>query len=65
MITARWRGAVLASSEDTVVVEGNHYFRPSDVDMAYLEPSSHHTVCAQGLKDVIALGLRHVDQRDT
>ena len=29
MPTARWNGAVIAQSEDTVVVEGNHYF-PAD-----------------------------------
>ena len=26
MVTAKWNGAVIAESEDTVVVEGNHYF---------------------------------------
>ena len=44
-VTATWHGAVLAKSDDTVVVEGNHYFRPEDVDMTFLEPSEHHTVC--------------------
>jgi uncharacterized protein (DUF427 family) len=42
---AVWNGEVIAESEDTVVVEGNHYFRPEDVDTRHLEPSARHTVC--------------------
>ena len=26
MVKASWNGAVIAQSDDTVVVEGNHYF---------------------------------------
>jgi uncharacterized protein (DUF427 family) len=36
---------VIAESDDTVVVEGNHYFPLASVDAARLEPSSHTTVC--------------------
>lgn len=42
---AVWNGAVLADSDDTVVVEGNHYFPPSSVNRTYLEPSSKQTTC--------------------
>lgn len=42
---AIWNGAVIAESDDTVVVEGNHYFPPEAVDQAYLRPSETHTVC--------------------
>ena len=45
MPTARWNGAVIAQSDDTVVVEGNHYFPPESVDRAYLRPSDRRTVC--------------------
>ena len=44
MATARWNGAVLASSDDIVVVEGNHYF-PRGAVTATLLPSDTHTVC--------------------
>jgi uncharacterized protein (DUF427 family) len=44
-VQAVWNGTVIAESERTVVVEGNHYFPPEDVHPAYLEPSSRHTVC--------------------
>lgn len=43
---ATWRGAVLAESDDTIVVEGNHYFPPGSVDSRYLKTSSTHTTCA-------------------
>ena len=42
---AIWNGAVLASSERTVVVEGNHYFPVEDVSSGYLHPSDTHSVC--------------------
>lgn len=41
---AVWNGAVIAESQDTVIVEGNHYF-PLAVNAALLEPSKHTSVC--------------------
>jgi uncharacterized protein (DUF427 family) len=43
---AVWNGAVIAESDETVMVEGNHYFPAPSVDQRYLRPSSNHTVCA-------------------
>lgn len=45
MPKAVWNGAVIAESDDTVVVEGNHYFPRSAVDAGLLEDSERHTVC--------------------
>jgi len=45
MPTARWNGAVIAQSDDTVVVEGNHYFPADSVDETLLEASDTHTDC--------------------
>lgn len=45
MVEARWNGAVIARSDDTVVIEGNHYFPRSAVDPALLEPSATTTIC--------------------
>lgn len=42
---ATWNGTVLAESDDTVVVEGNHYFPLSSVKQDLLEPSDTHSVC--------------------
>ena len=42
---AIWNGQLIAESEDTVVVEGNHYFPLDAVKSDVLEPSSHTSVC--------------------
>lgn len=42
---ATWKGATLAQSEDTVVVEGNHYFPPDAIDRRYFVESATHTIC--------------------
>ncbi|EDM76544.1 hypothetical protein PPSIR1_23354 [Plesiocystis pacifica SIR-1] len=42
---AIWKGKVLAESDDTVVVEGNHYFPRASLDASAFEPSETHTVC--------------------
>jgi len=45
MVTASWNGAVIAESEDTVVVEGNHYFPADDVASEYLRKSDTTSRC--------------------
>ncbi len=45
MTKAIWNGAVLAESDDTVVVEGNHYFPADSIRREYLAPGDHHTWC--------------------
>jgi len=42
---AEWNGAVLAESQRTVVVEGNHYFPPDAIHEQYFRESTTHTVC--------------------
>lgn len=45
MVTARWNGAVIAQSDDTIVVEGNHYFPSDSVELVFLQGSDTTTVC--------------------
>lgn len=45
MVSAVWNGAVIAESNDTVVVEGNHYFPLAAVVPGVLTPSGTTTVC--------------------
>lgn len=45
MPKAIWNGAVIADSDDTVVVEGNHYFPRAAVDAALLHESATVTHC--------------------
>lgn len=42
---ALWKNIVLAESDETIVVEGNHYFPPDSVDASHLRPSERHSVC--------------------
>ena len=42
---AVWKGATIAESNDTVLVEGNHYFPASSVNQQYLTFSNHKTMC--------------------
>lgn len=42
---AMWNGTEIARSDDTVVVEGNHYFPREAVQAEYLRPSDSHTHC--------------------
>jgi uncharacterized protein (DUF427 family) len=43
---ATWNGATLAESDDTVVVEGNHYFPADSINTEYFSDSEMHTSCA-------------------
>lgn len=45
MVKAVWQGKVLAESDQTQVVEGNHYFPAESVNRQYLKPSGTQTVC--------------------
>jgi uncharacterized protein (DUF427 family) len=45
MAKAIWEGAVLAESEDIVVVEGNKYFPADAIRREYFKPSSRTTIC--------------------
>jgi uncharacterized protein (DUF427 family) len=42
---ASWNGAVIASSDDIVKVEGNAYFPAESLVMEHLQPSDHRTTC--------------------
>ncbi|MDQ3743393.1 MAG: DUF427 domain-containing protein [Acidobacteriota bacterium] len=42
---ATWKGAVLAESDETVVVEGNHYFPAASIKKEHFRESETHTVC--------------------
>jgi uncharacterized protein (DUF427 family) len=42
---AMWNEAVLAESDKTIVVEGNHYFPPGTINKEYFLDSNTHTIC--------------------
>ncbi|MCX7338912.1 MAG: DUF427 domain-containing protein [Hyphomicrobiales bacterium] len=45
MVQAIWKGTVIAESANTVVIENNHYFPPSDVKREFFKPSTTTTLC--------------------
>ena len=42
---ATWNGATLAESDDTVVVEDNHYFPVASINDQYFADSDTHSIC--------------------
>ena len=42
---ALWKNVVLAETDDTVVVEGNHYFPPGSLNSEFFSASDTETVC--------------------
>jgi uncharacterized protein (DUF427 family) len=42
---AIWKGTVLAESDDTVVVEGNHYFPADALIKSHFRANDHQSIC--------------------
>ncbi|MFT4778119.1 MAG: hypothetical protein ACI80P_001257 [Flavobacteriales bacterium] len=42
---AIWNNQIIAESNDTVVVEGNHYFPAEDIKKEFYKDSELHSVC--------------------
>jgi uncharacterized protein (DUF427 family) len=59
LMKALWKGQVIAESDRTVVVEGNHYFPKETVKAEFLRDSSTHTTCPW--KGVASYYSLHVD----
>lgn len=45
MTQAIWNDTVIAESDQTHVVEGNHYFPPDSIKQEFFSPCSQTTVC--------------------
>jgi uncharacterized protein (DUF427 family) len=45
IMKATWHGSTIAESDDTVVVEGNHYFPADSIRSEYFKASDQHTHC--------------------
>lgn len=65
MPTAIWNDTIIAQSNDTVVVEGNHYFPADSVNPDLLEDSETHTHCPwkgdASYKTIVVDGKRNPD----
>lgn len=62
-VRARWNGAVLAESAETVVVEGNHYCPAESVRREHLQRSDRRSTCpwkgVASYYDVVVEGERN------
>ena len=43
---AIWNDTVVAESDDTIEVEGNHYFPPDTIRSQYFTPTDTSSICA-------------------
>jgi uncharacterized protein (DUF427 family) len=60
-----WNGQVLAQSDDTVRVEGSHYFPPQAVNQDFLRASATQTVCPwKGLADYYTVVVDGKEKKD-
>lgn len=65
MPKAVWNNVTIADSDDTVVVEGNHYFPLASVDPTILQPSSTTTVCGwKGTANYYTLSVGSAENKD-
>ncbi len=43
---ATWNGSVIADSDETIVIEGNHYFPADSIDRTYFSDNAKTTICS-------------------
>ena len=62
---AIWNGEVLAESDDTIVIEGNHYFPETSLKKEFITESNTHTVCPwKGTASYYSLSVNGKDNPD-
>lgn len=63
---AVWNNQVIAQSDDTIVIENNHYFPKESVKREYLKNSNTHTTCPwKGLASYYTLTVDGEDNPDS
>lgn len=62
---AIWNDTVIAESDDTIVIEGNHYFPPSAIKQEYFKDSSTKTECHwKGTASYYTLNVDGAENKD-
>lgn len=62
---AIWKDVVLAESDDTVVVEGNHYFPRASLNEEYFTQSDYRSVCPwKGVASYLSVSVAGVVNQD-
>jgi len=62
---AHWNNQVIAESDQTIVIENNHYFPKESVKAEFLKPSDTHTTCPwKGLASYYTLDVDGQQNKD-
>jgi uncharacterized protein (DUF427 family) len=62
---AIWNNQVIAESDDTIVVENNHYFPKESVKAEYLQSTDIHTTCPRkGIASYYTLNVDGKENQD-
>jgi uncharacterized protein (DUF427 family) len=62
---AIWNNTVLAESDDTIIVEGNHYFPIESIKKEYFEPSQLTTMCGwKGMANYYSVTVQGKTNKD-
>jgi uncharacterized protein (DUF427 family) len=65
MAQATWNGEIIAESDDTVIVENNHYFPRDSVREEFLRPSETTSYCPwKGTASYFSLQVEGSDNTD-
>lgn len=65
MVKAVWNGTTIAESDETVVVEGNHYFPKHSVKHDYLKPSATTSTCPwKGIAHYHSIAIDGAENKD-
>ena len=62
---AIWKDQVIAESDKTIIVEGNHYFPANTIKKEFFEESDSHTTCPwkgeASYNTIVVNGVRNSD----
>ncbi len=62
---ATWNGEVIAESDKTVVIEGNHYFPHDSIKSSFFKPSNAHTSCPwKGVANYYTIEVNGKENKD-
>ncbi|MBT2969741.1 MAG: hypothetical protein B6D72_15840 [gamma proteobacterium symbiont of Ctena orbiculata] len=62
---AIWNGRIIAASDETLIVEGNHYFPPDSLHRDYFRSSSTTSICPwKGTANYYTISVDGRENRD-
>ncbi|HEX7257080.1 MAG TPA: DUF427 domain-containing protein [Nitrososphaeraceae archaeon] len=63
---ALWKNVILAESDKTIIIEGNHYFPPESVNKKFFIESNNHTRCGwKGVASYYTIKIDNEENKDS